>query len=186
MHLHRGDLVRSMDPTDTELRVFYRENRHRVAFREKRRIQMLVLPTREQAEVVKAQIDTGASNFEAAARRYSIDPKAQCTMGDFGWVIRGSGHPPLDELVFELEPGMLGGPVASPAGWHLVRVVEVREGLLGNLDEAQTRETARRLLTEQRLHDYLAGLREARFPVVIFEAQLRDLFQNEVRWAPAA
>ena len=39
----------------------------------------------------------------------------------------GTGFADLDKSTFALEPGELGGPVESPAGWHLVQVVDVRD-----------------------------------------------------------
>ena len=44
-----------------------------------------------------------------AARDFSIDPNAKQTLGEMGWVVKGTGFPELDKETFSLEPDMMGG-----------------------------------------------------------------------------
>ncbi|MGD8931463.1 MAG: peptidylprolyl isomerase, partial [Chromatiales bacterium] len=118
--LHRDNLIRQMEPSDAELWDYYEANREQIRVREARKIQMVVLKTRQEAETLKARIEAGELSLYEAARDYSIDPHAKQTLGEMGWVSRGTGFPELDELTFSLGPDQLGGPVESPAGWHLV------------------------------------------------------------------
>jgi peptidyl-prolyl cis-trans isomerase D len=185
VNLHRADLVQTLRPSDDDVRSFHQENKNKLAFREKRRVQTIVLPTREQAFFVKSEIENDTASDPWATRPRSATERVDSALHDLGWVVRGSGYPPLDRVIFQLEPGVVGGPVASPAGWHLVRVTEVRDGIVGSIEEASSRETVRRLLTERRLHEYVLELRKRRFPVVVYEDQLRELFREETRWGVA-
>jgi len=185
LNLHRGNLVNGMEPTDEELRAFYRDNKQGIAVQERRRIQMLVLPTKAQAQQLKAKIDAGEITIYQAALEYSIDPNARRTLGDFGWVTKGSGFPELDKVAFALELEQLGGPVESPAGWHLVKVLDQRESGYTDIEEEDTRKVTRRLLIKQKLKDYLAGLRMNEFPVAVYQENLNRLFSEEAQWIAA-
>ncbi len=62
--------------------------------------------------------------FQVAAD-YSIAPGAKQQLGEIGWVAQGRAQPALDTVIFELEPGEIGGPVESTEGWHLFKVLDV-------------------------------------------------------------
>jgi peptidyl-prolyl cis-trans isomerase C len=185
LNLHREILVRGMEPSDEELRAYYEANKDRIAIKERRRIQMVVLPTKEQAEEIKAGIEAGEITIYQAVLEHSIDPNAKRTLGDFGWVTKGSGFPELDDLTFSLDLDQLGGPVESPAGWHLVRVLDLREAGFTDIEEEGTRKATRRAMIKQKLDDYLVALRKNEFPVVVYEDNLNRLFRQEAQWIAA-
>lgn len=185
LNLHRENLVRSMEPTQEELRAYYEANRDRILVKEQRRIQMVVLPSREEAEAIKARIEAGEITLYQAALEHSIDPNAKRTLGDFGWVAKGSGFPGLDELTFALEPDTLGGPVQSPAGWHLVKVLDLREAHFTDIEDPDTRTLTRRNLLKDRMDQYVVGLRKGGFPVTVYEDNMNRLFQEEAQWIAA-
>ena len=185
LNRHRENLARSMEPNDEELRAYYQDNRDRIALKERRRIQMVVLPTEEQAEEVKAKIDAGEITIYEAALEHSIDPNAKRTLGDFGWVTKGSGFPELDEVTFALDLEQLGGPVESPAGWHLVKMLDLREAHFTDIEDEDTRKVTRRMLMKQKMDDYAVGLRTSGFPVLVYNDNLNRLFQEEAQWIAA-
>ena len=185
LNAHREALMRGMEPTDEELRSYYEDNRDRIAVKERRRIQMVVLPSRDQAKDVKAKIESGELTIYQAALEHSIDPNARQTLGDFGWVTEGTGFTELDKVTFALDVDKLGGPVESPAGWHLVKVLDMRAAAFTDFDEEETRTLSRRSLLRQRLDEHLVDLRRNEFPVVVYEENLNRLFQNEAQWIAA-
>jgi len=185
LNLHREKLVASMEPTDEELRTYYQDNQDRIAVKERRQIQMVVLPTKEQAEEVKAKIDNGEITLYQAAMAYSIHPDAKKNLGDFGWVTQGTGFPELDKVTFALAPEEIGGPVESPAGWHLVKVVDVRDARFTDIGEDETRTATRRLYLKEKLNDYVVDLRKSQFSVVVYDENLNRLFQEEAQWIAA-
>jgi len=109
-------------------------------------------------------------------------PDAAKTLGQIGWVTEGSGFPELDEVTFLLEAGEIGGPVQSPAGWHLVRVLDVRDAQHKNIADTQTQKKARRLYLEDQLNLYVINLRKESYPVDINEEMLQKLSQQEIDW----
>ena len=114
-----------------------------------------------------------------AAQDYSLDPNAKRTLGEMGWVSQGTGFAELDDFTFNLEPETIGGPVESPTGWHLVKVLDVNDAQLQNFDEAQTRQSALRLYMQSKFNDYVVDLRQNQFDVAVYDDELNKHFQKE-------
>ena len=87
--MHRERLIREMDPTEEELWDYFEDNKDAITVREARKVQMVVLKTREEAEEVKGKIAAGEITIYEAARDYSIDPNAKQTLGEMDWVSKG-------------------------------------------------------------------------------------------------
>ena len=183
--LHRESLIGQMEPTDAELWDYFEENRGQISVREARSVQMVVLKSREQAEEVKGRIEAGEITIYEAARDYSIDPNAKQTLGEMGWVTKGSGFPGLDELTFSVGPDQIGGPVESPAGWHLVKVLDMREAQFEDIVDEATRKNTRRRYLHEKMDAYVINLRKNEFPVVVYEENLDRLFKTEAEWIAA-
>ena len=73
----------------------------------------------------------------------------------------------------------------SPAGWHLVKVVDLRDARFTDIEEDETRTATRRLYLKEKLNDYVVGLRKSEFPVVVYDENLDRLFQAEAQWIAA-
>lgn len=67
------------------------------------------------------------ATFPTLARNFSQGSTAS-TGGDLGWLRHGDLEPELDHYLDELEPGELIGPVRTPAGFHLMLMIEKRRG----------------------------------------------------------
>lgn len=65
---------------------------------------------------IKARAEAGEA-FAALTTEYSQGG------GPLGFVRRNSLDPALEEALFTLEPGSIGGPVRTPFGWHVVQVI---------------------------------------------------------------
>ncbi|HFD81372.1 MAG TPA: hypothetical protein ENK05_13415 [Gammaproteobacteria bacterium] len=182
INLHRKRLLTRFQPDDRQIEEWYAANGERIRTPETRKIQMVVLKTREQAERMKQRIEAGELTIYQAARDHSIDPNAKKTLGEMGWVAKGSGFPALDELTFRLRPDELGGPVESPAGWHLVTVLDVRDARNTDIADAATRKTVRRLLLREALDRYVVDLRRNHFQVSVYDDRLNRLFRQESEW----
>lgn len=182
INLYRDSLSAGMQPGEEEIDTYYDKNRDRIVVREVRKVQMVVLKTREEAEEVKKKLDSGKITMYQAAADFSIVPDAKQTLGQIGWVTRGSGFPELDELSFSLGPAEIGGPVESPAGWHLVTVQDVRDAAHEDIQDEATRKVTRRLILDERMDAYVISLRKTEFPVEVHEETMARLSQEEVDW----
>lgn len=81
----------------------------------------------ERARRLAFLLRTGRGELSDLARRYSDDPTAQRNGGYLGVFRPGEMQEPLAGLVASLAEGEIGGPVATPFGWHVVRREPVRK-----------------------------------------------------------
>jgi hypothetical protein len=103
--------------------------------------------SRQLAERVLREIKTGQISFADAVKKYTQDPvdqpsfnrlidnerksereRAGLPPGDVGWF--SEQGPMVDQFfkgVKDLKPGEIGGPVQTPYGFHIVRMLEIRE-----------------------------------------------------------
>ena len=182
INLHRGQLIESWDPTAEEIKAYYEANKDRLVVKEVRKIQMLVVETEEQADQIKKQIESNETTFHKAVADYSTVPDAKKTLGQMGWVSEGSGFPELDKEAFLLDAGEIGGPVQSPAGWHLVRVLDQRDAVYTDINDEQTQTKTRGMYITEKLNQYVIDLRIKAFPVEIEDEVISKLAQQEVDW----
>ena len=177
---HRQGLVRGMEPTDAQIQAYYEANRDALSEPEMRKVQMVVLKTQEEAGTVKARIEAGDITLFEAVRDHSITPTAKQDLGDVGWVGRGTALPALEEAIFSLGPGDIGGPVETPAGWHLVSATDVREAQYHDIMNTETRNLARRRLIHDKLVEYVVDLRkQGLYPIEVREDVMVHLAQQE-------
>ena len=182
---HRSALAQDMQPTEQEIRDYFSKHQRRITFNEHRKLQMVVLKDEKTALDVMEKLEKAELTIYQAALNHSIDPRAKQTLGDFGWVEEGSGFPALDELAFALEVGELGGPVETPAGWHIVLVTDQRASKYTDVEDPDTQQQTHRLLLKERLNDYVVGLRKQDYPVVVYAENLNRLMQEEAQWIAA-
>jgi peptidyl-prolyl cis-trans isomerase SurA len=80
---------------------------------------------RRSAERIIEQVKRGAP-FPALAQQFSHGATAQ-NGGDLGWVLPGSLDPAIDAAIDKLPPRTASEPVRTPAGYHIMWVIERRQ-----------------------------------------------------------
>ncbi len=86
----------------------------------------ILVPTEEEANAVKTQLDEGA-DFATLAKEKSIDPGA-ANGGDLGFFGKGMMVAPFEAAAFALsDVGQVSAPVQSQFGWHVIRLEEKRQ-----------------------------------------------------------
>lgn len=182
INLHRGRLVEKMAPSDQEVRAYYQENRDVLMIPEQRKLQVVVLETREDADAIKQMIEAGTITMFQAAQQHSVIPASDKTLGLIGWVSEGTGFEGLDKMAFTLGPGEIGGPVQTPNGWHLVLVQDVQDAVYDDIEDERTFRMTRRQMIKKLVNDYVVALREESFPVEVYDTKLSYHMQKEVDW----
>ncbi len=115
------DILGEIAVSEEDLRAAYEEHREEFTEPERRRVVQLLAPDRETAEEARRRLEVGdepGAVAEALADR-------GVRLVDLGTVTRDALPPALAEPIFAAAAGELVGPVESPLGFHLVRVVEV-------------------------------------------------------------
>jgi hypothetical protein len=177
--LYQGMLFKKFSPQDAEVRSYYEKNKDKIIQPEVRKVQMVVLKSRKEADEIKKKINSKKMTFFEAARDFSIDPNAKQNLGEIGWVKKGTGFPALDKLTFSLKKDQLGGPAETPVGWHLVKVLDLRDARYQNINDKSTLDQTRRTLMHEKLNQYTANLRKEKFPVTVYEDVFSRLVAQE-------
>lgn len=161
--------------TDEEARKFYDEHPEETKKPEEVHALHILLKSREEAETVKKKIKEG-SKFEDLAKKFSIDPGSKDSGGDLGFFSRGVMVPEFEQASFGLKEGEVSDIVQTRFGFHIIKVLEKREGGQRSFDEARN-EIEKSLLSTKRKErfDALVADLKAKATIVINE----DILQKE-------
>lgn len=80
----------------------------------------------QKADGVKALLDKGELDFNAAAVRYSDSPNA-LEGGDLGWRSMDEIPQAFLQVMQDMKPGDVVGPLRGPSGFQLLKLVELRD-----------------------------------------------------------
>jgi peptidyl-prolyl cis-trans isomerase D len=89
-----------------------------------------------RAEAVRiAGLARGGKDFAELAKQYSSDPGSAQQGGDLGWFTKGRMVPAFEAAAFRARPGEIVGPVRTPFGYHIIKVLgkDSRELKLGHV-----------------------------------------------------
>lgn len=90
---------------------------------------------RAKAEEALGRIRQGA-DFAKVAQEVSEDPATASKGGELGWISRGELVPTFEQAAFAMKPGEVVGPVRTPFGYHVIKVLEATEAQKIPLREA--------------------------------------------------
>ncbi|WP_434982412.1 peptidylprolyl isomerase [Xanthomonas arboricola] len=99
----------------------------------------------KKVDGVKALIDKGELDFSAAAVRYSDSPNA-LEGGDLGWRSLDEIPNAFAQLIRDMQPGQVAGPLRGPSGFQLLKLVEMRDANAGGEKKLVTEYNARHIL----------------------------------------
>jgi parvulin-like peptidyl-prolyl isomerase len=148
--------------SDAEVRDYIAKNPVEVEIRH------VLLGTPEKAEAVAKKLRAGA-NFAKVAQAESLDASTASQGGKFPPMMYGEVIPEIEEVVFRMRVGEIGGPLKSKFGYHVVR----KDGEIRlNAQSEETRERVERLLEKQKLDRYLQKMQD-QFPVEVVDEQFK-------------
>jgi len=157
------------DVSEPALRAYY--DAHRAEFQTTPRVRArhILLPTREEAERVRAELEAGA-DFAAVAQARSADRFTRDKGGELGWIAAGTMVQAFEDALFALEAGQTSRAVQSPYGFHIIRVdatepaavpafETIRDGVRERVRESSVRAMRARLKTEYPVTVYPEALK---------------------------
>jgi parvulin-like peptidyl-prolyl isomerase len=108
-----------------------------------------------EAASVLAQIKKGA-DFATLAKQHSQDPGSAANGGDLGFVPKGQTDPAFEQGAFALtKPGQLSAVVESQFGFHIIKMVEHRNGRTVPLQEVKPQ--VEQFLKQQKMQEKTAA-----------------------------
>jgi len=166
MALDAAALAKPDAVSDADARQFYEQNKARFGTPEKRTVQQITFPTKEEAEAAFTRIKEGAT-FEAIAQERNISQQ-DLELGTFAK--SEMLDPAVAEAAFSLEQGATSGPVDGRFGPVLVRVTQVQpesvkpfEEVVAEIRGEIARERARGQI--EAMHDSVEDLRAGARPL---------------------
>lgn len=117
----------------------------------------ILVAKEDEAKAIIAAIKKGGK-FEDIAKKQSKDPGSGAKGGDLDWANPNSYVPEFTAALTKLEKGkMTQQPVKSQFGWHVIRLDNLRQAALPNLEEVKPQVAQQ--LQQQKLTKYQEDLR---------------------------
>lgn len=96
----------------------------------------ILLETESEALEVQNML-RGSKEFSELAKARSTGPSGP-NGGNLGWFSKGMMVPPFEKAVLVLKVGEISDPIQTQYGWHIIKLVDVREKAIPTLDEARS------------------------------------------------
>jgi peptidyl-prolyl cis-trans isomerase C len=178
--LLEGTVLKDVEVTEAQITAFYDHNRE--VFRHPAQIRASHIlirvaenapadaraAARQQAAALLAQLKAGA-DFAQLARQRSQDPVTAERGGDLGYFAEGDMDEAFEKAAFALAPGQLSDVVATPYGFHIIKVTGKRPAGYAPLAEVhdRIRELLLKRARQRKQAQFVAGLRrKARVEIV--------------------
>ncbi len=138
--------------------------------------QIYISKDKAKLDGVSKKLDAKAADFAEIASASSEESTSAARGGEIGWLTEEQIQPELREKISTLKLGAISKPIELRDGWHILKVLDIREAHTPTLDQVRG-ELANRLREErQKLNrrDFLEKLTREN-PVAINEIELSKL-----------
>lgn len=139
-------------------------------YQRKHPLEMLVrhvlLASSAEAEEVARKARAGA-NFAALAKKHSLDAATAEEGGMMHPALYGEIIPDLEDIIFRMRVGEIGGPIKSKFGYHVLKKEGERR-----IDPKESAERVARILEKQKLDKHLQEV-QAKYPVEVVDEQFK-------------
>ena len=115
---------------------------------------------RAKLEAVAADIKSGKTTFDKAAKELSQDPGSANQGGDLGWGTPDMYDPAFRDALMKLSKGEISAPVHSSFGWHLIQLLDTRN--VDRTDAAQKDKAYRMLMNRKFAEEAATWMQEQR------------------------
>lgn len=129
LSLSAEELGKAEVPSEAQLKAAYDALAGQLGVAEQRRASHILVKTKGEAEKVLAEARKEPQRFAELAKKYSQDTGSAENGGDLGMNARGAlAGKSLEDEIFRLKSGEIGGPVQSDFGFHLIRLAAIQAG----------------------------------------------------------
>lgn len=172
------DLLTRAEVSKEDVRKYYDEHQNDFGTREERHAAHILISVsaaasqaeqdaaKAKAEQLLQQARQNPAKFAELARKNSQDPGSAANGGDLGFFGRGMMVKPFDDAAFALQAGEISGLVKSDFGYHIIKLLAVKQPRVLPFDEA--REAIVNKLRQQKAADMFAEMAE-KFSNAVYE-----------------
>ena len=154
------DVDSQIKVTREEMKAYYAANAENYAAPDELRVSHIVVKTQDEALNLKKRLNQG-EDFAALARKVSLDLSTRYKGGDLGLIKKGQTLPQFEKALLTLKAGGISQPVATPFGYHIIKLVDRTSGALLSFEDAkeQVREELLNEKKRMRYEEFVASLR---------------------------
>ncbi len=91
----------------------------------------------KRAKLILDKVNAKGADFKKLATELTDDPSGKTNGGDLGFFEFESMVKPFSEAAFKTKPGNVVGPIKSPFGYHVIKVLAVKEKQSTKLAQAE-------------------------------------------------
>jgi peptidyl-prolyl cis-trans isomerase C len=130
-----NNLLSEVSVSEDEVKDYYNANKDLFIAPKTVTAKHILVDSKEKADEVRAEIESGKS-FEEAAQEYSSCP-SKAEGGNLGSFSKGQMVPEFEEAAFNLELNVVSQPVQTQFGFHLIKVEGKEESNSKSFDEVK-------------------------------------------------
>ena len=172
-NLFQKEIVGKITVSETDAKKFYDENLEKFKQPESYHASHILIgvkpeataeekqKAREKAEAIRKKIIAG-DDFAALAKAESSCPSSK-QGGDLGFFGKGEMVPPFEAATAALKPGEISGVVETQFGYHIIKLVEKKNGGTVKFDEVkgELENYLKQQKAQKAVSEYVASLRSS-------------------------
>jgi foldase protein PrsA len=164
--------------TDAQIKDYFDKNHQTLDKPEQVRAKHILVADPKTAAMVEQQLKSGG-DFAALAKKYSTDPSTKDKGGELGFFQKGQMVPAFQAAAFKQPIGVVGPPVKSPFGYHIIVVEERKPATTATLASAhdQIASTLRDQQDQTQIPEFLQNLRN-KAKIVVFDDRFASAFPS--------
>ena len=143
--------------TDAAVKTYFEKNKMKYGG-DQVHAQHILLASEKEALTVLSEVKKPGVDFQKVAETQSKDPSAKNNRGDVGFFGRDTFDPAFNEAAFTAKVGDIVGPVKTPFGYHVIKVIDRKVGKTPELAEVEPK--VRTDVQREVLEAYLGALRK--------------------------
>ena len=125
-------------PNDAELNAAYEASKSKLIIpRSYQLAQIYIAKDKAKIESVSKQLKAKGADFAAIARSSSEESTSAAKGGEIGWLTEDQIQPEIREKLPKLTLGSVSEPISLKDGWHILKVLDIREPRTPTLDEVR-------------------------------------------------
>ena len=142
---------------DEVLKAYFKSHPEAAFIPQRWHLGMIVLKTKEEADMVLSRINQGESLFKLAGE-LSIDPYGKKKFGDMGWVRERSGNPVIENAIKDLPEGKMSKVIKTKKGFIIATIFDRRPGGIRRFESMKDK--IKQLVINENMRPFLQGLQQ--------------------------
>jgi foldase protein PrsA len=122
--------------TDADIQAYLKANHASLDTQAQVRARHILVRDETTAQQVEAKLK-GGMKFEDAAKQYSQDPGSKDKGGELGFFSKTQMVAPFADAAFAQPVGVIGPPVKSPFGYHIIQVEEKKPAQIATFENSK-------------------------------------------------